>query len=252
MVLILLGCHTSRKTASSEGDKTRTPFFNNTHWSSKKVVAAMASHYLSYHTLSARVHIDYKKGGAAYNNITAYLRMAKDSVIWLSVRPVLGIEMARLLITPDSVKIRNNLKKTVLIRSTGHLQQLLGIPFRFSVLESLLTGNPAFIPEKILNLRSDTAAIYATLLQDSILYKYQWSRDSFRLEQSHYQMENSALFADQQFSAYQNVPGGQFAYQRELRTQTDLPVEVSLSFDKVSFDTPLTFPFSYDKNDTRE
>ncbi|MCB0807539.1 MAG: DUF4292 domain-containing protein, partial [Bacteroidales bacterium] len=51
--------------------------------------------------------IDKKK-----NSFRGQLRMRKDSAIWVSFSPALGIEMARLLITEDSVKFINRINKT--------------------------------------------------------------------------------------------------------------------------------------------
>ena len=34
---------------------------------------------------------------------TLNVRMARDSVIWMSISPALGVEAARVLLTPDSV-----------------------------------------------------------------------------------------------------------------------------------------------------
>ena len=56
------------------------------------------------------------KGKAQFNGnqypINAQLRMRKDSVIWISASAFLGIEAARLLLTPDSFKMINRLNST--------------------------------------------------------------------------------------------------------------------------------------------
>ena len=38
-------------------------------------------------------------------SFTLNVRMAKDSVIWMSISPALGVEAARILLTPDSVQV---------------------------------------------------------------------------------------------------------------------------------------------------
>lgn len=74
----------------------------------------------------------------------ANLRMRKDSIIWISISPALGVEMIRMLITPDSVKylskIPNN--KHFYIGDYTSIEDFLGIDADFQMLQALLVGNP--------------------------------------------------------------------------------------------------------------
>lgn len=240
LFLILSGCHTTKKATSDKGK-----FFNNMHWTSGKVSEAIKDGLINYHTLSARVHIDYEDGNKQYNNVTAFLRMKKDSAIWLSVRPVLGIEMARLMLTPDSIKLRNNLKNRVYLRSADDIRELLHLPFDFSVLESLLLGNPVFIPRKIKHFHTDTSGLSVTILQDSLVCKYQWSPRPFLLKKSFFQISGNPATAGQYFSDYQKFETGAFAMKRTINLQQSTTVKMRITFDKIRFDVPVQFPFRY-------
>ncbi|RYG21494.1 MAG: DUF4292 domain-containing protein, partial [Chitinophagaceae bacterium] len=46
------------------------------------------------------------------NNVTMLIRIEKDKKIWVSVTAIAGIEVARAVITPDSLLLRDNLNKT--------------------------------------------------------------------------------------------------------------------------------------------
>src|SRR6185369_15710464 len=80
----------------------------------------------------------YGKAKANYNspqasgNATVYIKMRKDSVIWISVTGPLNIEGARVLVTPDSIKIINKLESTVQLSSIERLRQITKLPLRFS------------------------------------------------------------------------------------------------------------------------
>lgn len=244
LLLITTSCHTTRKT-SGEGASSTS---GDIRWTSGELSKAIRDSYIRYHTLSARVHIDFENEKQQYNNVTAYLRMKKDSIIWLSVRPVLGIEMARLVLTPDSVKLRNNLKRTVFIHSARDMEQVLHIPFDFSVLESLLLGNPVGIPEKVRNFKTDSSGVSVTLSMDSIICRYHWTADPFVLKKSHFQLSGSTAAADQLFSGYQDYAVGEFALRREIKMQSRHATRIRLTFDKINFDIPVDFPFRYDES----
>lgn len=236
----MAGCRISEKTAGS----SKTSALN---WSSRKIRKAIENHYIHYKTLSARIHIDFKNGEKEYNNITAYLRMKKDSAIWLSIRPVLGIEMVRLLLTPDSIKLRNNLKGRVYLRSAAAIEQVLHIPFDFSMIESLLLGNPAFIPKKIKHFKTDTSGLMVTLFKDAVEYKYYWSVHPFLLEKSHFQISDSLAYANQRLSDYKKYSIGRFALTRDIQMKASSSSNIRITFDKIKFDVPASFPFNYNK-----
>jgi hypothetical protein len=69
------------------------------------------------------------------------IRMKKDSIIWLSLSPALGIEMGRLIVTSDSVKWMNRLESNYLLAETVHLTETLHPLLEFDLLQSLILGN---------------------------------------------------------------------------------------------------------------
>ncbi len=72
------------------------------------------------------------------------LRMKKDSAIWISVMPMLGIEAARAMLTPDSVKIINRLERTYISTDYRFLERQFNIKVDFNTLQALLVGNQPF------------------------------------------------------------------------------------------------------------
>ena len=54
-------------------------------------------------------------------------RSKKDSVIWISVSPLLGIEVARLMITPDSVKMLDKIHNKYEATSFESINKMLQI-----------------------------------------------------------------------------------------------------------------------------
>lgn len=54
--------------------------------------------------------------------------MYKDSVIWIRITAILGIEGLRAYITKDSVKILNRQDKVYIARSVAFLQEIAALP----------------------------------------------------------------------------------------------------------------------------
>ncbi len=74
-------------------------------------------------------------------NLSAVIRIKHDSLIWISINALLGIEVARVLITPDSLKLLNRINSTYLLGDVKQLSSLLNADFDFYMLQSLLLGN---------------------------------------------------------------------------------------------------------------
>ncbi|MBE0662339.1 MAG: DUF4292 domain-containing protein [Bacteroidales bacterium] len=69
------------------------------------------------------------------------IRVKKDSIIWMTLSPALGIEMGRLVITNDSIKWMNRLENNFLISTTEHLAGMVHPLLEFDLLQSLILGN---------------------------------------------------------------------------------------------------------------
>ena len=69
------------------------------------------------------------------------IRIHKDSLIWLTVTPALGIEMFRMVISNDSVRYFNRLKKEYFSGDYALVADFLKINIDYDILQSLLLGN---------------------------------------------------------------------------------------------------------------
>lgn len=75
------------------------------------------------------------------NSFSANLRIKKDSAIWISISPALGIEVARAIITPDSLKFINRINGTYFKGDFKYLNELLQIEVNFKMIQAILLGN---------------------------------------------------------------------------------------------------------------
>ncbi len=74
-------------------------------------------------------------------SISGNIRMRRDSAIYISVSPMLGIEMLRAMITPDTVKVINRLEGTYYQGGMEIIGNMMGANLDYQMLESILLGN---------------------------------------------------------------------------------------------------------------
>jgi hypothetical protein len=101
----------------------------------------LAESEVKFDWLSARCNIvvvDDKKSKTEFNG---QIRIQNDSVIWISLSPALGIEVARLMITSDSIKFINRLNKSYFIGDYDFISAIFQTTIDFDILQSLILGN---------------------------------------------------------------------------------------------------------------
>src|SRR3954468_14914197 len=119
--ITMFACRASKKvqkvqTPISEVDTTPAITINksipDSLPSSKDVFDRVVKNQIEFLTFNAKARVQYQ-GPEGEDDANAFVRIKKDSAIWISLRGALGIEGFRVLITPDSVKVINFLKKYV-------------------------------------------------------------------------------------------------------------------------------------------
>ena len=101
---------------------------------------------LQYKTFKASFTADYEKNKKK-TSVSGTIRIQKDSLIWCSVTPGLGIEAARMAISPDSVKIINKMEGTYILKDFDFINELINKGLDYDMLQSLIIGNDFSIYE---------------------------------------------------------------------------------------------------------
>ena len=79
------------------------------------------------------------------------VRLAKDSVIWMSISPALGVEAARILLTPDSVQVLSKLPGARFVFQGNYtmLEKAIQAPVSFALVQNLIVGQPLMLDREI-------------------------------------------------------------------------------------------------------
>ncbi len=188
------------------------------------------------------------------HSISGSLRIRKDSAIYVSIAPILGIELGRALITPDSVKVLNRLQAEYYKGDLKALSHLFNADVDFYMLQALFTGNdfPNFRNDQfrltnephLLKLHADPrsrslgggGSIRHTLMVDP---EYKRIRTSL-VEQKE---SNRALRAD--YSSYQSVSGQSVPSElRIIFSDQNNMSNLEMSFSRTFINEPQRIRFS--------
>lgn len=100
-----------------------------------------------WNCVMGKVALNLNTGGSKNTKLSATLRMKKGEVIQLSVAPLLGIEVARLEISPERILAVDRLHKQYVEVSFEDLNRMANLNLSFNVLQSLFL-NEIFLPGK--------------------------------------------------------------------------------------------------------
>lgn len=94
----------------------------------------------SFDYLSSKAKIHYESARQK-NSVSANIRISKDSVIWISLSPGLGIEAARALVTKNSISFIDKVNKVYSNYDYPGLSRQLGFNIGYDLIESVIVGN---------------------------------------------------------------------------------------------------------------
>jgi hypothetical protein len=135
MVCLFAACKSpsGTTTSSTEIMKTEEAFF-----------VSVLDHSFRFKTLSTRMKLDFSGMQNEFSS-RVHLKMIYNDCLQLSVQPILGIEMIRIEMTNDSIKILDRMNKRYMADSYENLKGETKIDFNFQNLQALFT-NRMFIP----------------------------------------------------------------------------------------------------------
>ncbi len=138
IIVLLSACH------------SRLPIVGATHSdlppkSADKLLEGLMAHAIpATPYYSAKVEVDLKTN-TGNKNFKAHVRSVQDSAVWLSITPALGIEVARALLTADSLKVMDKIHDTYWIGDTAKASTKFGVQLRLDLFQDALLGLPVAI-----------------------------------------------------------------------------------------------------------
>lgn len=130
MSILLFACKNQEKASRKPLEGKKTEYLLN----------QLRINEFQFETISSKAEFTLFQNGKT-TSFKASIRMRKDSAIWISITPALGIEMARVLITKDTVKVINRLNKEYFIGDYNYINKKFNVDLVFDDIQSVLLGN---------------------------------------------------------------------------------------------------------------
>ena len=211
---------------------------------------SLLANRIEYETFSGKLDVDYEESDGTTTNLTVQVRIQRDSLIWLSLTAIFGIEGVRACITPDSVKVLNKQDKTYLVRPISYLQELAALPLDLRSLQDLLVGNPVFMDSSFQQYTQGSGLI--SLMGNNELFRKLLSMGETDKLMSSYKLDDLNLNRPRTsyltYSEYEKKTGNWFSRRRTVQVAEKKKFTVRLQYKQYGFNETLSFPFAVPKN----
>ncbi len=219
----------------------------------------LKEHELKYAWFTAKFSADYENKGQK-NSFNGQIRIRKDSVIWLSCSPALGIEAFRMMLTQDSVKFINRMNNTFFAGDYNYVNKYLNTNIDFDILQSFLTGNDLSFYENGKFRAGIDNGIYKLVTADRmklkkfvrncqenlrVLIQTIWiDPESFKITRAVVkEIREPNIQLEVNYSAFEKIEDQLFPKDISFDISADNSLSASVKFNKINVNTVQSFPF---------
>ena len=209
-----------------------------------RIIVRSRQNNLAYEQFASRIKVEYSDGDLS-QDLTASVRMLRDSLLWISLQGPFGIEGARILMTRDSIFILDKMHNAYLHQPLSYMNKVMPMRTDIHNMQSFILG--AFM------LFNDVVPEYRGM-EDS-LYNIQSEAPKFRYKTALYPQNYTlakSLLTDLllghemriTFGGYTPEQGQPFSHERAIDIkQGNRHISVHLEFTKIKINEALSFPY---------
>lgn len=258
-VSLLASCRTQKKITKIMTTKDTTAVVITNRSATDSIVMVrntmdeLLKKKIDFKTFSAKIKVDYEDSKGKQPDVNAYVRILKDSLIWVNIRlAFLDVDLLRVLVRTDSVFVVNKHEKMIQLRSMDYLQEITQIPFDFKTLQDLLVGNPVFLDSNIVSYKkNDNQVLMAVVGQ---YFKHLLTIDATSNLLLHSKLDDVDVGRNRTayitYEEFENKTGRPFSTKREITVSEKTKLDIKLNYKQYEFNKDLTISFSLPKNYT--
>ena len=247
LVLFLYSCKTIKPVVQPGVPEKKTKDF---------LFGQLEKNQFQYKWFSAKINTIIKTPEAT-SGVTVRIRMQKDSAIWISLSPALGIEVVRAYITRDSLIFMDRINEKYFKGDFRYVNELINTNLDFEMLQSLLTGNNFTLYEidkfesgtdkdrYVLNTIGRRKLKKELKGQDSlnvILQSIFLSSMTWKIEEMKLKDINANRKLEAVYSGFISLAEQSFPAEVHFNFRAKDNIEVNLTYSKIEVDVPQTFP----------
>lgn len=239
--LCLIGLSACKTTGTIFGGKVKPISVDELH-------EELRSRTITFETFSGKARISLSSPSIS-NTFTASIDIRRDSLIGLSLR-VLGVEGARVRITPDSIEVLDRLNQQYIPRDYSYLRDSFHLDLGFRELQDLIIGNPFLYDSATLSQQESEE--YYILIASKGVYKNTITLspdfDILRMFiMDLYAKRNLTL----NYAGHEKIDGRRFSLNRNILLDAREDLTADIEFSDIEFDKPFEFSFTVNPKYTR-
>jgi len=224
------------------------------------LISMMQKNESRFNTLKSKALISLDNNGKRID-LKANIRIRQDSAIWVSISAGIGVEIARIMLTHDSVLFINRLEKTFFAGNYGFVEDMINAKVDFDIVQALLTGNDfkwydyhdlkAKVSKDQYQLESNHRRKLKKYLKNTsddtqVIYQSMWlNPETFKIERIKIkEIKNENKKIDAEYSKFNSFGGQLLPTQYDITISADGHVKIDATMTKIKLDEPLKYPFN--------
>lgn len=199
----------------------------------------------NFSTLAARLQVVYEDE-KKLQSITVSLRMEKDKAIWLKAS-LLGITIAKVLITPKSVQYYESVGNTYFDGDFALLSSWLGTEINFEKAQAILLGQSIFNLDEDLYISKVVQNKYQLAPKTQPLNFIHFlflNPQNFKVSSASLSQPSDGRLLSVRYGTYQKIEEGFYPTDISIQaSEKDAHTKIELNYKKIELNVSVSFPF---------
>lgn len=223
------------------------------------LLSKLKENELKFDWLSAKFSAEYKNKETE-TSFGGQIRIRRDSLIWITLSPMMGIEVVRLAITQDSIRFMNRMNNTYFIGDYNYLNEFLNTNIDFDILQAFLIGRDLSFYEndqfrssvdgrlyKLSTVERHKLKKYVKTSEEALKVFIQniWlDPESFKIMRADVkEVKRDKIRLEAVYRKFEPIQGQLFPMEMDYTIYADNNLAVRAVFSRVVVDEPQQFPF---------
>lgn len=215
----------------------------------RAVIEGINNNQLQFKTFSGKAKSSVAINKDSYD-ATLNIRIRNGQAIWISITTLLGIEAARVLITPERFKVMNRLNGTFIDRPFNFIYRFASEELSFDNLQSLMVGNMLQQALQYPDAAEKNSQGYALNgIVNNLSFNIQ-TNEAFKTVSNELRVNNGERAVTTTYTDFERISEKPIARSIYLTANSEaLTLALQLKYNRIALDeaveTPFTIPSKY-------
>ncbi len=239
LLSLVIACKTKKNVSETIGVKET----KEAKLSLSNIIAKQANFKTFATKAKTTLNIDDKS-----NDVTLNIRIKKDEVIWVSITYFAGLEIARALITPDSIKIINRVQNQYSRKPFSFIHDYANKQIDFKTLQAIIIGNSIpFATTPQANITKENNETVLAGISEGLAYRSVFNTN-YKVVKTSLADNGAQQNLELAYNTFENFSGINVPSIVKINSKAKQnKIQIDMEYSKTEFNTMQEFPFSVSK-----